>query len=215
MIRLIVFISIFYQILNIPLFAQDLTDDIEGSANLTATIPTEESQDILVKNCSNKIKQLYEFISLMSDKNLSISERELYKKAALDLFINSGNSYILDSIQKEGVYINITNSKYHNRARPQLLKHYFDSIIRNGYSNIQIEAVEIAEINVESLRKNDNNEYECICTISQTFCGFKNSKPVYHDLAPKHVKYHFNMPDFDSTPKTILLFGDVYATVIQ
>lgn len=211
MIRLIVFFTVFYSFLNIPLFAQDLIGDVGDSANRTATILSVESQDVLFNYCSTKMKMLYDYISLMSDKNLSMASRELYKNEALDLFINSGNSYILDGNIKDGVIINIK----HNRARPRLVKHYFDSIMRYGYSNIQIEAVEIAEINVESLRKISNNEYECICTINQLFCGYKNNKPVYRDITPKHVECHFNMNDAFSDQETILLFGDVYASVIQ
>lgn len=211
MFRQIVFFIFLVSFLGSPLFSQDMNEDIEKSINGKATETSQEMNHTLGKACATKTAMLTDYIAFMADKEKKLSSREYYKTQALQLFVSSGYSYVKDGIVKDGVIIQI-ESKYRKKPIVKLIRDFFDSIIHNYSSPIQIEAIEVAEINVASLRKIGDNEYECTCTFDQAFCGYRDGRPLYRDITPKHVECRIILEDccFEGLT-TIELFGDIYA----
>ncbi len=170
--------------------------------------------ELIKQQVKTKIALLNDYISLMADKNQSIQLRENYKKKALNLFIANGESYSDDGIQKKGAIIE-TTSLYRKRPLRRLVKDYFDGLIHNKYSKVEISSPQVYEIDVSDLKKIGDNLYMCNACFEQIFMGHNDGKLVYSDRTRKNVKVYISSEDVNDGTEYILKLGDIAATDIK
>lgn len=134
-----------------------------------------------------KLHMLNNYIYYISDKENNYSDRKEYRAIALNLFIEHGEPYYIDEVKRRGACIQI-RSKYRGRPRNILVKDYLTGLITMRYDKIRIESIDYLPFSIGSLRKVDEDKYECTGVTTQAFCGFIDGKPIFKKINRKRVK---------------------------
>ena len=139
------------------------------------------------RRAAEKVGQMNDYISFMTNKNKKANTRLYYKKKALNLFVGCGESYEEDGVRKEGVQMEVTSIKRKTKSR-RLMKTYFQSLIDLGYSQVNITSTDIADIKVSQLQKIGENLFVCTCYFEQAFIGYQDGRPIYKDITRTIVR---------------------------
>lgn len=188
-------------LLAVPSFAQ--TDDAK--------------EEMLRRRAAQKVGQLGDYIQCMGRKLEDMTEekqkeyKEYFRQAALGLFINNGDEYEEDGIQREGVLMEVTSVNSSTSSK-KLVKTYFAGLIGMKYSQVTIETTDVANISVSKLQKVDDDLFVCTCYFEQKFCGYRDGAPVYKDITKKKVKCYVKTEQTEDGEEYIVLLGDVTAT---
>ena len=175
--------------------------------------------DLIVGHVQQRVKQVNDYIAYMADNGRPIEDRKEYRNLALNLFIGHGEPYIVNGASREGVYMRIT-SKYRKRPIQRLMKDYFNGLINGRYSKVAIQSIDISYVKVSELKRVSEHEYECTCTFTQAFCGYRDERPVYKDITKKRVTCRITEEeivkvstsgDVETVCQYLVLFGDVEA----
>lgn len=193
--------TIIIAVLAIFSFATSVQAQIEGQ------------EEKIQQRVAEKVGQMNDYISYMADKGYEKKARMRRKGMALKLFVGKGYEYIEDGVQKDGVQMQVT-SKNRTKVGQPFMKDYFDSLLGKLdliYSNVKIEATEVAKIKVSQLQKVENNLWVCTCEYDQAFEGIRDGRPVYRDITTKRIKCYVIAEDTEDGLEFIILLGDVYA----
>lgn len=176
----------------------------------------EGNEEFIKRRAAEKVGQMNDYISYMADKGNTPKARKRRKVMALNLFIAKGYEYVEDGVQKDGVQMQVT-SKSRAKVGQPLMRVYFDNLIGklNIYTDVKIEATEVADIKVSELRKIDDNLWECTCEYDQAFEGWRDGRPIYRDITTKAIKCYVISEDTEDGTEFIILLGDVYAIKTQ
>lgn len=175
----------------------------------------EGHEDLIRLRAAEKVGQMNDYIKNMADKSQTMNYRNRRKTKALNLYVGKGYEYVEDGVRKEGVQMQVTSKNKAKIGQP-LIRRYFDNLVGQKldriYTNVKIEATEVADIKVSSLRKVDDNLWECTCVYDQAFEGWRDGRPIYRDITTKRIKcYVIAEQTEDDGWEFIILLGDVYA----
>ena len=135
-----------------------------------------------------------------------------YKTKALNLFIGKGFSYEENGVTKEGVMMQVTSKNRKSVSTP-FIRDYFKNLVTGlrSYTDVKIEATEIADIKVSELRQIGPNLWVCTCQYDQAFEGVRDGRLIYRDITTKRIKCYVVAEDTEDGWEFIILLGDVYA----
>lgn len=171
---------------------------------------TVEIKKMLMKCSAEKVAQLNDYISFMSNKNETKQKRTYYKDKALALFVGKGFSYEENGAEKDGVTIEITQINS-GAVSHKLVRQYFDNLINRPSTNIQIKSIEIGNIKISSLQQIDKDTYVCTCQFDEAFIGYHDGKALYKDITTKHVKCYVYAYELEDGIEYIVRLGDMIA----
>lgn len=174
----------------------------------------EGQEERIKRRAAEKVGQMNDYIKNMADKTKDMKYRNRRKLKALNLFVAKGYEYVENGIEKEGVQMQVT-SKNRAKVGQPLMRNYFDNLVGKKldeiYTNVKIEATEVADIKVSALRKIDDNMWECTCEYDQAFEGWRDGRPIYIDITTKRIKCYVIAEQTEDGWEFIILLGDVYA----
>ena len=168
--------------------------------------------EMLKRRCAEKVAQMCDYIENMANPKQKVNNRQYYRSAALNLFINQGESYEEDGRMREGVMMEVTSV---NRKNPYsyLMKTYFSNLInRLKYSKVVMQTTDVAAMKVSELQAISEDTYVCTVYFEQTFCGYRDGRPVYRDITRKRVKCYVRIDQTEDGDEPIVMLGDVTAT---
>lgn len=179
----------------------------------TTTFAQVEGQEEMIKRrAAEKVGQMNDYISFMANKKKPEESRLYYRTKALNLFIGKGFSYEENGVTKEGVMMQVTSKKRKSVSTP-FIRDYFQNLVTGlrSYTDVKIEATEIADIKVSELRQIDTNLWVCTCQYDQAFEGVRDGRLIYRDITTKRIKCYVVAEDTEDGWEFIILLGDVYA----
>lgn len=173
------------------------------------------ADQVLKRRCAEKVGQMCDYIELMANPKKKATNRTAYRKAALNLFIGGGKEYVEDGRTRKGVMMEVTSV---NRKNPYsyLVSQYFSNLIsRLNYSAVVVKTTDVAAMKVSELQAIDDDTYVCTVYFEQSFCGYRDGRPVYRDITRKRVKCYVKREQTEDGDEFIVLLGDVTATDTQ
>lgn len=169
------------------------------------------TDEMLKHRCAEKVKQMCDDIEYMANPQHKNSNRLYYRKVALRLFIAQGESYKEDGRTREGVMMQVTSV---NQSEPtsHLMKRYFTNLVeRLTYSKVVMQTTDVSAMKVSELQPIDDDTYVCTVYFEQSFCGYRDGKPVYKDITRKRVKCYIKVEQTEDGEEYIVMLGDVTA----
>ena len=109
-----------------------------------------DTPNLIEQRVREKVKQLNEYISFMASPKIEKGKKVFYKKQALQLFINCGESFDVvtehpdsskDTIRRDGAAIEVSGL-LKNSKRKINVKRYFDGLINGQYKPVTIDCIE-------------------------------------------------------------------------
>ena len=172
-------------------------------------------EEMIQKRASEKVAQLNDYITFMSDRKKSIENRRHYKTKALNFFVGKGYSYEENGIEKVGVITEVTNSRQKKYSR--LTRNFFDNLITlSPYNKVKITSIEIANIKASNVMQIDEDLYVCTCQYDQTFVGYRDGRPVYKDITTKRIKCYVTLSTSeDGMIDYYGLLGDMTVNILE
>lgn len=179
---------------------------------IVASAQVERKEGLIKRACADKVGQMNDYISFMANKKKPEENRLFYKTKALNLFIGKGFSYEENDVTKESVMMQVT-SENRKSVRTIYIRDYFQNLIKGlcSYTDVKIEATEIADIKVSELRQIDTNLWVCTCQYDQAYEGISDGRLVYRDITTKRIKCYLTAEDTEDGWEYIIKFGDIYA----
>ncbi len=130
---------------------------------------------------------LNDYQNLMADKSKSDDVKRQYLELALDLFVNKGEPFTVDSISYEGATIT-TTSAYRNKEIKRKMRDYLQGIIDLRYTPIDLTVANIpplpSQIDTKELKKLGDNQYAYTFLVTRELAGYIDGTPVYKDITP-------------------------------
>ena len=178
----------------------------------TAFAQVEGQEEMIKRRAAEKVGQMNDYISFMANKKKPEESRLYYKTKALNLFIGKGFSYEENGVTKDGVMMQVTSKNRKSVSTP-FIRTYFQNLVTGlrSYTDVNIEATEIADIKVSELRQIDTNLWVCTCQYDQAFEGVRDGRLSYRDVTTKRIKCYVVAEDTEDGWEFIILLGDVYA----
>ena len=179
----------------------------------TTTFAQVEGQEEMIKRrAAEKVGQMNDYISFMANKKKPEESRLYYRTKALNLFIGKGFSYEENGVTKEGVMMQVT-SKNRKSVRTPFIRDYFQNLVEGlrSYTDVKIEATEIADIKVSELQQIDTNLWVCTCQYDQAFEGIRDGRLIYRNITTKRIKCYLTAEDTEDGWEYVIKFGDIYA----
>lgn len=173
------------------------------------------ADEMLKRRCADKVKQMCDYIEYMANPQQKVNNRRYYRKAALNLFVGQGESYEEDGRNREGVMMEVTSV---NRKNPQsyLMKLYFSNLInRLSYSKVVMQTTDVSAMKISELQQISEDTFVCTVYFEQSFCGYRDGRPVYKDITRKRVKCYVKVEQTEDGEEYIVMLGDVTATDTQ
>ena len=162
------------------------------------------SQTLTGEYLSSKLKEsaviLNDYQNMIADKDKNPDVKRHYMTQALNLFVNNGNPFNVDSIKYQGSSI-ITKSSLRDKLVRRKVKDYLQGIMDLRYAPIDLTTMKIpslpSQINLNDFVKYGDNQYKYTFLVTREFAGYIDGSPVYKDITP----YEYTL--FLSLNKTI------------
>lgn len=155
---------------------------------------------------------LYDCIMLMSDKSKPLDVRDYYVKRALNLFVNQGESFPLDSVVKPGAKITV-KSKYRSKPVQRLAKDYFTGLKELRYPTPEISALKFPSfpnrIDLSTAKQINNNLYMVKIPITREFVGYIDGTPVYKDITHYDYTLFYTIENSIDGKEFLIFFHDI------
>lgn len=162
------------------------------------------AQTLTGEYLSSKLKEgaviLNDYQNMIADKDKDPEVKRHYMAKALNLFVNNGNPFNVDSINYQGSTI-ITKSALRDKLVRRKVKDYLQGVMDLRYAPIDLIAMKIpslpSQINLNDFVKYGDNQYKYTFLVTREFAGYIDGTPVYKDITP----YEYTL--FLSLNKTI------------
>lgn len=174
------------------------------------------------KECVREMNTYITSMTMKSKKDNSgrmrptLQDRSDCRSAALELFLDNGDSIRLASgVKGAPALMEVTNLKTGNTKKPAVKKYFSNLIdlIRNGtYTDVSVTSSDIESMDITSIRK-VGDRYQCVVTYTQDFIGKRGELLKYADRTKKQIVVWFvfiENPYGEKEPVPRL--GDIRAT---
>lgn len=170
------------------------------------------ADEMLKRRCAEKVKQMCDYIEYMANPKQKVNNRRYYRKAALNLFVGRGESYEEDGRIRDGVTMEVTSVNM-KTPKSYLMKQYFSNLInRLRYSEVVMQTTDVSAMKISELQPISEDTYVCTVYFEQSFCGYRDGRPVYKDITRKRVKCYVKVEQTEDGAEYIVMLGDVTAT---
>lgn len=169
----------------------------------------DDNREIMMQCALQKISQLNDYISLMSNKSIDMTARNKYRQAALNLFIGNGEPFDEQGIYNSGVEIIVTSSNQ-NKPTRSLVKNYLARLVNLQCPNIELQSSEFYMMDLSELHHISENKYVCGVCYKQKFVGYRDGRPMYSDCT-KRTNVYITLEHTIDGLNYIVLLGDISA----
>ncbi len=173
----------------------------EGIEIRLPDVNNEADQKLLQQRAKECVKQMNDYITSMTAKQINghptLSDRFKFRKAALELFLNNGDSIELNNgikgapVMMETTSVN-ASGKSIKTTRP--IKVYFERLInliqKGTYTDVTITSTDIEAMDVSKMQK-VGDRYQCVVSYSQDFIGRRGEITTYADRTKKTITVWF------------------------
>lgn len=178
-------------------------------------------QKLLQQRAKECVKQMNDYITSMTAKQINghptLNDRYKFRKTALELFLNGGDSIVLDNGVKGAPVMmetTSTNSSGKTIKTTRPVKVYFDrliDLIRKGtYTEVKITSTDIESMDVTNIKK-VGDRYQCVVSYSQDFIGRRGELKAYADRTKKTITVWFVAEETIWGTELVPKLGDIAA----
>lgn len=185
-------------------------------------VNNEADQKLLQQRAKECVKQMNDYISSMTatpkNGHPTVNDRYKFRKAAIALFLNEGDSITLENgIKGAPVMMETTSKSSKGRTIKTTypVKVYFDRLInliieKRVYTDVIITSTDIEAMDVTSIKK-VGDRYQCVVSYSQEFIGRRGELKVYADRTKKTITVWFVVERTIWGDELIPKLGDIAA----
>lgn len=170
------------------------------------------SGEQLASKLQSKAQILNDCINFLADKDRSNDVKQHYMVQALNLFVNNGEPFKVDSIQTEGSYI-ITKSDYSKKPVKRRVKDFLQGIIDLRYTPIDVTSIKVpalpAVINPTEFVKVGDNIYRYSTLITRELAGVIDGTPVYKDITPYSYTMYIGVENTPNGKEYFVYLNDI------
>lgn len=175
-------------------------------------INAQNRNELLKTRAKEKVKQLYDYVDFVASKKKSLKMRDYYAGKTLNLFIGRGEAYTDENGKSnEGVMMQVT-SVNNPTPRTKTVKRYLYDLARLNYSNVKIEATDVADMKVSNLKPIGDGVYVCTCYIVQVFSVLRDGVWRTIDTTHKYIQCYVFVEKTEDGEEYVVRLGNVYAT---
>lgn len=197
---------------------------VDGIEVILPDVTNPVHQKLMQQRAKECVKQMNDYISSMTAKQINghptLTDRYEFRKAALDLFLDNGDSIHLGNIVVAPAMMETTSKnslgKTIKTTRP--VKVYFDRLIdlikKGTYTEVTITSTEIENMDVTNIQK-VNGRWQCVVSYTQTFIGRRGEMTAYADKTKKTVTVWFVSQHTIWGDEIVPRLGDVAAGETQ
>lgn len=145
------------------------------------------SGEQLMSKLKEKVVILNDYQNMIADKEKDIEVKRHYLTHAMDLFVNHGNPFNVDSTKYQGASI-ITKSAISDKTVKRKVKDYLQGVMDLRYSPLDLTAVKFPsfpnQINTNDLVKYGEHQYRYTFLVTRELAGYIDGTPVFKDITP-------------------------------
>lgn len=175
-------------------------------ANLKTFAQSEK--ELLTHLQLEKLNMFADYLSIIGNPKNDMNVRRYYASEALALFVNNGDSFIVDGKVFRGAQIEVVN-KFRSRRAVRLVKDYMNMLLSMRCGKMTIEDATFAIVDTKDLvLDNMNGKFKATATIEQTFQGVRDGVPVYRDITRRTIQFYLDkdyVESLERTPYVVLL----------
>lgn len=165
-----------------------------------------------VTKLQHKANILNDCISFLAEKERSIDDKNYYMNQALNLFVNKGEPFKIDSIDYDGAYITI-KSKFRNKPVKRKAKDYLQGVADSRYLPVDFTSIKFpvfpSVINTKDFVKVGDNLYRYSSLITRELAGIIDGSPVYKDITPYTYTVYLSVEDTITGKEYIIYLTDI------
>ena len=208
-----------------PLFAAAQNSiDVDGIDVRLPNLNNANDQQLLQQRAKECVRQMNTYISSMTKKQSRDNNGELHptlqdrqdsKMAALELFLENGDSIMLSNGVKGAPALMETTSRNSSgrvisTTRPVKIyfKRLIDLIIGGKYTDVTITSTDIENMDVTNIVQ-VGNRYQCVVTYTQDFIGRRGEISAYADRTKKQIVVWFVFYDSPWGREIVPRLGDI------
>lgn len=143
---------------------------------------------------------LNDYQNLLAEKDKDKDVKQYYMAQAMDLFVNQGKPFKVDTINSSGSTITM-KSALRNKPVKRKVKDFLQGVMDLRYSPVDLKYIKLPtfpnQINDTDFVKCGDNLYRYTCLITRELAGYIDGTPVFRDIPP----YYYTV--FVSKSKTI------------
>ncbi len=160
-------------------------------------------QELLKQRAKECVRQMNTYITSMTKKaerdannelHPTLQDRNDFRTAALELFLDNGDSITLSNGVKGAPALMETSNGRTGFVNSRPVKDYFlrliNMIIRNTYTEVKITSTDIENMDATNLVK-VGDRYQCVVTYYQDFVGRRGEIKAYADRTKKQIVVWF------------------------
>ncbi len=167
--------------------------------------------NVIVSKLKEKVEILNDYQNMLADKDKAPDVKRHYMTQALNLFVNQGEPFSIDTIKYQGAYIT-TKSALRNKPVKRKIKDYLQGVMDLRYTPIDLSAIKIpalpAVIDNKSFVKCGDNLYKYTTLITRELAGYIDGIPVYKDITPFEYSVFIGMKDTIDGREYIIYLSD-------
>ena len=179
-------------------------------------VASTSAQGLTGEFVSNKLREkaqiLNDCLAFLAQKDRSADIKKHYMDQALNLFVNNGEPFSVDSTKYEGSFI-LTKSAYRNKPVKRKVKDYLQGVMDLRYSPIDLSVIKIpalpAQIDSKSFVKCGDNLYRFTTMITRELAGYIDGTPVYKDIHPFEYSIFIGMKDTIDGKEYVIYLSDI------
>lgn len=180
-------------------------------------------QELLKQRAKECVRQMNTYITSMTKKSVrdgngemhpSVQDRNEFRRAALELFLENGDSITLSNGVKGAPALMETSNVRTGFVNKRPVKDYFQRLInlitRGTYTEVTITSTDIENMDATNIVK-VGDRYQCVVTYYQDFIGRRGEISAYADRTKKQIVVWFVPYHSPYGDEVVPRLGDVSA----
>jgi len=168
--------------------------------------------NVLVSKLKEKVEILNDYQNMLADKDKTPDVKRHYMTQALNLFVNQGEPFSVDSIKYQGAYIT-TKSALRNKPVKRRIKDYLQGVMDLRYTPIDLTAMKIpalpSQIDATDFVKYSDNQYRYTLLVTRELAGYIDGTPVYKDIVPYEYTIFLSMNKTIDGTEYVVYLSDI------
>lgn len=168
--------------------------------------------NVLVSKLKEKVEILNDYQNMLADKDKTPDVKRHYMTQALNLFVNQGEPFSVDSIKYQGAYIT-TKSALRNKPVKRRIKDYLQGVMDLRYTPIDLTAMKTpalpSQIDATDFVKYSDNQYRYTLLVTRELAGYIDGTPVYKDIVPYEYTIFLSMNKTIDGTEYVVYLSDI------
>lgn len=157
---------------------------------LASTLLAQQADEMFTTYAKQKVDELQDYIRLISNREVSQKEKDLYYTKALQLFIGEGKEYVyIDDNGNEQTHAPVTiKTSSARRTSSRTITSYLQNLKRGALQNSKMTIVSVDIVYIDNLFQIGNGRYKASAHYRHNYYNNKDGRVLYQDVTEKKLE---------------------------